>query len=445
VGAVLKVGAMRERSARRGHLVPRPTSRSEPQEDPATAVPPRPGLREHTHLTALQRRAGNRAVTAALGHTRPGGRDGTPVQRHAFVGGAQIPANDPALNPAMQAFARDNLVRSYTDRAEFQAHAAGTTDYLGNLPGPAGTGTWVRFSPTGTNILGENHTQVTLEHVVRAVGTQSFVYEPFSTDALAAGSQMRTAYETENAQRFRDFGVAHVADKRQFGGESLYPKMGFGLNLLLPYLAGTGNFGPLKAPGYTGQPVQRYLKIAWAHTKDVAAKVAQRRLRWPRPSREIRAMLREYRASQAQLDAFITGLPVDGHLGDALDTVAGRPLVPSLRAFCEAFVAAMLARATSDTALTRRERRHLRAMPKTSRENKDAVFSDWRNLHFAHATVVAAQRGVRYAGMGRLHLDYLTGVGLPPNSHSYDMTGSAIARFEAETHRLAARATVPGP
>lgn len=435
---------MWERSAQRRHPVPGSASLSQREEYPAN-VPLRPGFRDRAHLAELQRTVGNRAVAAFLGHAQPGGRKRAVVQRYAFVAGTQIPADDPGLNPAMQAFARDNLVRNYTDRVEFGAHAAGATDYLGNLPGPASTGTWVRFSPSGTNILGENHTEVTLEHVVRAVGTRSFVYEPFSTDEMAAGSQMRTAYEAENAQRFHDFGVAHVADKRQFGGESLYPKMGFGLNLLLPYLAGTGNFDPLKAPGYTGQPVQRYLKIAWAHTKDIAAKVAQRRFPWPRPSREIRNLVREYHASQAQLDAFITGLPVDGHLGDALDTVAGRPLVALLRTFCEAFVAAMLARATNDTALTRRERRHLRRMPKTSHTNKEAVFSDWRNFHFARATAAAARRGVRYAGMGRLHLDYLTGAGLPPNSHSYDMTGSAIARFEAETTRLAGRVHAPGP
>ncbi|MGH3797052.1 MAG: hypothetical protein ACRDSP_19435 [Pseudonocardiaceae bacterium] len=437
---------MSERSVRRGRPAPvrRPEGFREQPEDLVVAPSVRHGLVTPAHLTVLQRTVGNRALTAAIAGARPGAGDGLVVQRLAFVAGTRVPADDPTLNPAMQAFAADPLVRNYTDRAEFQAHAAGTTNYLGNLPGPS-AGTWVRFSPTGTNLLGENHTQVTLEHVVGAVGTTSFVYEPFSVDVMPAGSQMRTAYETENAQRFQAFGVAHVADKQQFGGESLFPKMGYGLNLLLPYLAGAGNLDPIKSGGYTGQPVQRYLKIAWGHTKDVAAQLAGRRFPWPRPSRELRALVREYQASRAVLDGFITGLPVDGYLGDALDTPVGLPLVPALRTFCEAFVAVMLARTTSDTGLTRRERRRLGRMPRAGHDEKEAVFEDWRNLHFAHATAAAAQRGVRYVGMGRLHLDYLRAQGLPPNSHPYDMTGNVLARFETETRRLAARARVPAP
>lgn len=438
---------MPERSTRRER--PAVSRRSEAcreqPEEPAAAPSVRHGFLTPGRLAALQRTVGNRALTAVIAGGRSGARDSVVVQRVAFVAGSQVPANDPTLDPAMQAFAADHRIRSYTDRAEFQAHAGGTTDYLGNLPGPASAGAWVRFSRTGTNLLGENHTQVTLEQVVRAVGTTSFIYEPFSVDVMPAGSQMRTAYETENAQRFQAFGVAHVADKRQFGGESLFPKMGFGLNLLLPYLAGAGNFNPLKSGGYTGQPVQRYLKIAWGHTADVAAQLAGRRFPWPRPSRELRALVREYNASRALLDGFIAGLPVDGYLGDALDTPVGRPLVPALRTFCEAFVAVMLARTTTDTGLTRQERRRLGRMPRGSHDEKEAVFEDWRNLHFAHATAAAAQRGVRYAGMGRLHLDYLRAHGLPPNSHPYDMSGAALARFEADTLRLAGRAGVHGP
>jgi hypothetical protein len=267
---------MPERSAQRGGpSAPRRSEHLQERSEELAAVPLfRQGRVAPGHLAALQRTVGNRALTAAIVGGRPGVRDGVVVQRWAFVAGTQVEAHNPTLNPAMQAFVADRLVRNYTDEAEFRAHAAGTTDYLGNLPGPASAGTWVRFSRTGTNLLGENHTQVTLEHVVRAVGTQSFVYEPFAVDRMPAGSQMRTAYETENARRFQDFGVAHVADKRQFGGESLFPKMGFGLNLLLPYLAGAGNFGPLKSGGYVGQPVQRYVKIAWGHTQDVAAQLA---------------------------------------------------------------------------------------------------------------------------------------------------------------------------
>jgi hypothetical protein len=421
---------MPERAARHEEADPvrRPEARrSEPPVGPVL----RSGLRVPAQLVALQRAAGNRAVTGVI------------VQRHAFVGGVQVATDDATLDPAMRAFAADTLIRDYNDRAEFQAHAAGGTDYLGNLPGPASTGTWVRFDPAGTNLLGENHTQVTLEHVVRAVGTTSFVYEPFSVDTMPAGSRMRTAYETENAQRFQDFGVAGAADKRQFGGESLFPKMGYGLNLLIPYLAGNQPLNGLKSGGYVGQPVQRYLKIAWGHSTDVAAQVARAKLPWQRPSKELRALAREYNAVRGTLDGFITALPVDGFLGDALDNPAGLALLPPMLRFCRAFVAAMLAQAGTDKGITKAERKSLKRMPRGDQDEKEEVFGKWRNLHFAHATADAVRRGVRYAGMGNDHLRYLRGEGLPANSHPYDMTGSSIVQFETRTLALRGKLKPP--
>jgi hypothetical protein len=44
--------------------------------------------------------------------------------------------------------------------------------------------TWVRFSPKGTNLLGENHEQVTLQDDLRRSASTSFIFEPFLTDLL---------------------------------------------------------------------------------------------------------------------------------------------------------------------------------------------------------------------------------------------------------------------
>ena len=55
-----------------------------------------------------------------------------------------------------------------------------------------------------------------------AVGSTSFIYEPFSTDVLTPGSAMEAAYDLETKDRCARLGVARVADKRQFGAESLY-------------------------------------------------------------------------------------------------------------------------------------------------------------------------------------------------------------------------------
>ena len=75
----------------------------------------------------------------------------------------------------MKAMVSDSLVRNYVDIDEFKKHADKKTDYLGNLAGKVKTGTWLRFSATGINILGENHTMVTLQDVTPAVESKGFI------------------------------------------------------------------------------------------------------------------------------------------------------------------------------------------------------------------------------------------------------------------------------
>jgi hypothetical protein len=396
--------------------------------DPEVLSGPQLGMLTSQQLAALQRTAGNRAVTAAIESARR--RSGPAVQRWSWVANQRVRPDDPGLNRSMKRLAKDKLVHDYVDGAEFAKHAAGDTDYLGNLPGPTSTGTWVRFETTGTNLLGENHTLVTLEHVIKAVGSKSFIYEPFSVDVMPVHSAMMTAYRKENRDRFKRFGVKGVADKRQFGQESLFPKMGFALNLLVREVTGPDDLDKVKRGAYTGQPVQRYLKIAWAHAKDAADEV--QRLKGPKPA-PLEALAAAFTTTRDELNAFITRLPVDGYLGDALDTPKGRRLLPTLLEFSHRFVEAMLDHVTTDQRLTGAERETLANMPRERGGEKEAIFSLSRNLHFSHAVRDAVGRGVRYAGMGRLHLDYLTREGLPPNSRGYDMTGRELAAFEGLT------------
>lgn len=283
-----------------------------------------------------------------------GGGEGEdhPVQRHVFINGQQVKVGPTrkilrrgwrpmtGVTRQMRHMAKDQLVRDYQSKAEFQHHAAGQTDYLGNL----NNGTWVRFSPNGTNVLGENHTQVTLEQVVQVVGSTSFIYEPFSSDNIPDG-HMKTAYETENNARFNNMEVGGVANKQQFGGESLFPKMGFGLDLALPYFDGTQPLDGLKQASYVGQPVQRYLKIAWGHSRDNHDQVQQNQQNNQQNNQQVtpaRLALSNIHAQvTGQLDAFITALPVDGFLGDALDDPQHHALVgpnSPLEQFAQAFV-----------------------------------------------------------------------------------------------------------
>jgi hypothetical protein len=401
-------------------------------------------------VVALQRAAGNRAVSGALGgsgeaRTSSATPTGVTVQRWAWVGAKQVMPTEQGLDANMKALAGDNLVHSYFGQSEFADHAAGKTDYLGNLPDSSTSpGTWVRFSRKGTNLLGENHEQVTLEQVAPAVGSTSFIFEPFSTDVLTPGSAMEAAYDLETKDRYADFGVVGVADKRQFGAESLYPKMGFALTLLLPYFTGENSeLDGLKAGGYVGKPTQRYLRIAWAHAKDVADEVAQLKAAKKVVPSQQKKLAKAFESTKANLDAFITALPVTGYLGDALDTQEGKAKLPALAKFTKAFIAAMLARIDSDTELTKEERKKLRKMDKDTLGEQSDVLDEWRNLHFMHALADAVARGVRYAGMGRNHLVYLEDKGLPAGSHAWDMVGQDIADFEFLTKILAASAQSP--
>jgi hypothetical protein len=392
-------------------------------------------------VAALQRRAGNHAVTQLMAARQS---QAPTIQRWAWVSAAQVQPNEPGLDPAMKTFAADKVVRDYGSMGEFKDHAAGKTDYLGTLPAAsASPGTWVRFAPSGINLLGEDHTKVTLEHVVPAVRTTSFIYEPFATDDLSASPAMKSAYETENADRFKAFGVQGAADKRQFGAESLFPKIAFGFNLLLPYATGASSLDDLKPGQYVGQPLQRYLKIAWGFAADAADQVAAaKQAKKPVPA-DLQGLATTYQATKGDLDAFITGLPVDGYLGDALDTANGKKKLPSLEKLCRAVLAAMLARMTSDAGLSAPERQELGRMPKGSSADQMAAFGKWRNFHFSHAVRDAAAKGVRYAGMGLEHLKYLRAEGLPPKSADYDMVAKNLIDFETLTKNLAASAKSP--
>jgi hypothetical protein len=393
-------------------------------------VPPAAGA---AGLLGLQQQAGNRAVAGAIA-----------VQRYAFVRDKQVLPSHPSLSPALKAMAGDTTVRDYESGGEFAAHAEGKTDHVGTLRSPASPGTWLRFPRTGSNLLGEDHTRVTLEHVVAAVGSTNFVYEPLAVDDLSASPGMKAAYETENADRLKRMGIGGVADTRKFGSESLFPKIGFAMTVLLPLLR-SRSFDTLKKAQYVGQPAQRYLKIGWGYGKDVPAEIAARKAAGSPVPPELRKLAATCRRVAATLDPFVTGLPVDGFLGDALDTPSAGKVVPDLIAFGQDLEAAMAARLAADTTLSDAERKRLATMPKRTEDQRGAMFAAARDMQFSHAVRDAVARGVRYAGMGQLHLAAMQAEGLPKGATGFDMTdkGIDISLFEAKTTSLAKRATSP--
>ena len=385
--------------------------------------------------------SGRRLLAHELTHVVQQSAAGPALQRYAFVAEKQIEKSEKDFTPEMTAMVSDSQVRNYTGVDEFKKHAGKQTDYLGNLA----DGRWVRFEPTGINLLGEDHTKVSLEKVLPVVGSTSFIYEPFAADTLTAGSKIKTAYETENQDRFKTFGIDAVKDKQPFGEESLFPKMGFSLTSAEKYFASKAKMTDLDPDGYLGQPVQRYLKIAWAFSKDNVAQVTAKQKAGQTVSAQTAALATVHAEVEPKIDAFITGLVVDGHIETELDKKANAGLKVPIAKFAKTFTQAMVELAATETSsrLGAAERKTLAAATSTSHDDKIALFAKWRNFLFEDNVKAATKRGVRYAGMGQLHLDHLVSLGLDKTQHPFEMNGKDIKAFSDLTDKLKKAAKKP--
>jgi len=359
---------------------------------------------------------------------------GKHVQRFAFVNEKQVEKSKTDFTPEMKKMVTDALVRNYTGLDEFEKHASKQTDYLGNLA----DSTWMRFSPTGINLLGENHTHVTLEQVIPAVGSKSFIYEPISSDKMKASSKLKESYEVENQERFKRFGIEKEKDKQPFGAESLFAKMGYGLTLAIPYFEGKQPMSDLGKGNYVGQPIQRYLKIAWGHSKDNKLEVEQKLKAKEFVQPKMAALAAVHSSVEGKLDKFITALVVDGFIGDVLVKKENASLLSPLAEFANAFTEAMVRRAASDPSsrLSTGKRLSLTGSSKTSEKDKMKLFTEWRDFNFEDNVKAATKRGVRYAGMGQAHLDHLVAIGLEKNQHPFEMDGKDITAFKTLTDKL---------
>jgi hypothetical protein len=350
-----------------------------------------------------------------------------------WVGGNKIsrPEDVPANAGATKPYVGDGLVRDFVSWDEARAYAADNTDYIGNLPGPGEPGTWLRFEQAGFNIVGEWHNYVPLVETVTAVKAHSFIYEQFATDALPANSAFRAAYLVENTVLLQRFGVGLNGNLALVGGESLLPKIADTVAELVPYFSKTAPMTDMTSGGnrWLGKPDQRYIKIGWGWAKDLAngpgATVAET------------ALVQVVNARRAILDPFITGLPVDGYLGDPLVLPENDDKYQPLLALCQACVPVMFERAYNDQALTPQERQELQAMPTGTPDEQQKMFGLWRNLYFAKATADAAARNVRYAGMGTAHRKWLVQHNrVPAGAHMYRFSPNKFKAIIAYTEKL---------
>lgn len=425
----------------RGHEHPR--ARSVRRALEGAVRPTARGPNAVERLLALQRLAGNTAATRALRPppSAPAAPASEPpvvaVQRAAWASNERVDPSEPALTPAMQNLAEDELVHDYRDQREFHDHAEGRTDYLGNLQLED---TWLRFSPTGLNVTGETHTAVWLADVVRAVGTRSFIYEMFPVDDLSSNPATAASFRHVAAEQMEDLGVGEDEDVRQFGAESLFPKLGRGYTVLLPLLSPTGL---QSLHTYDGMILQRQIKLGWAYAGEVHSTVQNRR----QQSAVVRATARlsgrrraqdrlaATYASQRVLGEFVDGLQPDVDLGRSLPQwTAAHPdeadrLFEELRGFARDLIALMREKVSEDPVLNLADRVAI-----GRRRGDAAKFAHWRNLEFRKNVLAAQKRGVRYAGMGASHSDFLRhALRREPGLYFYDLGGADMERDKAIT------------
>jgi hypothetical protein len=374
----------------------------------------------------------------APGATAGGGGS---VQRHAFINGKQVKKTDPIVSGAIADFVTDNAVRDYHSADELKNHAAGQTDYLGNLRDDHST--WLRFSPTGLNVLGEMHdSDSSLAPVLAAIGSKNFISEAISSDDLAPGSRMESTYETHSNDRLKAMGIDKTKDKKQFGAEPVLPKVGFVMTALLPYLnlrnkpPPDKNVHALTKGTYEGKIFQSELKLGWAYGMDTKASVAGKHAAMQAVPPKQDALAKLVTSLESVLDPYFTGLPVHGWLGDSLSLPENAPLLLPVTAFVQALLDALVELAIDDPSSRMDAKQKKKFGGETTNDQKGDMFSDWRNFKFEDAVKDAAKRGVRYAGMGYHHMTHLQKVGLPPNSRAYDMMVSDLDAFQQHTDAL---------
>ncbi|HEX8114240.1 MAG TPA: hypothetical protein VF516_41205, partial [Kofleriaceae bacterium] len=387
--------------------------------------------------------------TGSSGGPSGGAASGGAVQRYAFINGKQVRKTDSFVTGGMVDFVTDVAVRDYLTVDEFKSHVAGATDYLGNLDDDDHT--WLRFSPTGLNVVGEAHeTAWSLPHVLAAVGSKSFISEAIASEEPAAGSALKTAYDARIADRTKELGIEKEKDKTKFGAEPLPPKIGYSMVRLRPYLnldKGTKDTDQnvhkltkgARPDDYPGQLFLSMLQMGWGYAKDARIAVAQAHMAMAAVPPKLDALAQVTDSLYHTLDSYITGLPAHGWLGDTLADPANAKLVAPLAQFVDALIDMLTEQAVSDPSSGLDAKQKKKFAGTTTGAEKEEMFLGWRNRGIQHAVKDAAARGVRYAGMGKFHLDPLNKAGLPANTQVFDLisTGKEGDAFLDHTRELA--------
>lgn len=363
------------------------------------------------------------------------------IQRFALVEGTLQDENDPALDNNMRSFASDMNRRNYFNMEEFRDHATGQTDYIGNVFSGPYPGLWVRFPQQGLNILGENHQQLVLKDLMPAVGSTNFIGERFASDDMNMfdSPEFQSTYEELTQEEYKQMGIDQDPDKQQYAGEPLLPKMGYILDYAIQYLQSDGMV-MLNLEGYLGKPLQRYLLLAWAWSKDNLNHVARMQALGQELMPEKEVLANVHRRIAPDLDPFMNSLIPDNYLENSLGTPGYSYLLPLLREFAEAFSQMTLRMIIEDpdSGLRDEQRVNLSQGSAIPRETSQA-YSDVRNHGIYELVALAATNGVRYAGYGSSHLTYIINRGLPANSQGIFINGAELQRIINLNNMIQAR------
>ncbi|OPH56951.1 hypothetical protein BC351_26425 [Paenibacillus ferrarius] len=122
----------------------------------------------------------------------------------------------------------DNKSRYFKSKDEMSQYAANTTEKIGYVEK---TNTWIRL-PDELMVIGEKHTATTLHEVVKAVGTDKFMYEGYTEHPAEAADnpELKATMRQRDAVGDAKFGgVGSGPGTKSHYAESFYPKIIRGL------------------------------------------------------------------------------------------------------------------------------------------------------------------------------------------------------------------------
>lgn len=193
-----------------------------------------PDLLSGGGVLALQRSLGNRAVQALVQR-----RSRPTIQREIYIERAKLsPARLSSSHYKLteselqegtgarnvQNMLSDTPKRYFNSKAEMRSFANQQTDNIGFLKSKKHSA-WIRL-PTTFTVVGEDHDSTTLPDMVKATGTDKFMYEPYTEkpEGIAPGGALDTDMKAREQTINNKMGKAPAPGDKSHYAESFFPK-----------------------------------------------------------------------------------------------------------------------------------------------------------------------------------------------------------------------------